>query len=194
MKYLKDIGLPAVIAVLVVVVASFMSPTVSTGVDVNKIAQEVKKMMPLGALAGPDIPSAYLHWGAGYGLYEYPTTVTMTAGTSTPCNIQAPTNATSSLVYARAKFDSSSTTAMTIHIAKGTLMTATTTLLGTATALSAGGQGTVVASTTGQGMLDPVNIFAPGTWLTVGMQGSGGVANLAPTGVCQALFIPLVSY
>ena len=194
MKYLKDIGLPAVIAVLVVVVASFMSPTVSTGVDINKIAQEVKKMMPLGALAGPDIPSDYLHWGAGYGQYIYPTTVPMTTGTSTPCNIQAPTNATSSLLFARAKFDSSSTTAMTIHIARATLMTGTTTLLGSAVSLGAGAQGTIVASTTSQGMLDPANIFAPGQWLTVGMQGSGGVANLAPTGVCQAFFIPLVSY
>lgn len=135
-----------------------------------------------GALSGPDIASPYLRWG---GVAQYSGSMDpLAVATTTVCAIQSPA-ATSTLQAFQVRLDVSSTTASTVHIAKANTAFATTTLLGTAYAVSANAQAFIQASTTATA--GALTVFAPGQWVVVGMQ--GGTGTFSPTGTCQANWI-----
>lgn len=132
-----------------------------------------------GALAGPDIPSPYLRWG-GVATYNVGTALTQNA--SSTCNLQAPA-ATSTLVAAAIRFDTSSSSAMIVEIGRANGAMATTTLLGTTYNIAAGAQAFVLASTSPAA--GDKTVFSPGQWLNFKIPGS--VGNL-PLGTCVATF------
>lgn len=136
-----------------------------------------------GALAGPDIPSPYLAWGAG-AVPVYQAAATMTQQSSTTCMFQSPA-ATSTLERAVARFNVASSS-MVAEWGSSANIDATTTSYGTGT-LSTGGQGTFVASTTAsQGAaVDGVFVLAPNTYVALKI-GSGSIG--IPQGQCSVTF------
>jgi len=134
----------------------------------------------LGAISSPDILSPYFSYG---GVRHWAgSTDSLAQATTTVCAIQSPA-ATSTLEFASVKLSVSSSTASIVHIAKASTAYATTTLLGLA-AVSANAQDTVIASTSPAA--GEATIFAPNTYLVVGMQ--GGVGTFSPTGRCSAVW------
>lgn len=108
-----------------------------------------------------------------------------TTATTTVCAIQSP-NATSSLEGGGVRMTVSSTTASIVTIAKAATAFATTTLINSAS-VGANAQATLLAASTTLSSLEQTNrIFAPSTWLVVGMQ--GGTGTFSPTGSCSAIF------
>lgn len=145
-----------------------------------QVAQKV------GALAGPDIASPYLTWG---GVAHWAAhTENLTQATTTVCALQSPA-ATSTLRFGQIRFTVSSTSASTVYLAKAATPYATTTNLGSV-ALTAGAQGTVLASSSPSTPLDPSQVFGPNTYFVVGMAG-GNAGNFSPTGVCQAEWVTI---
>ncbi len=108
-----------------------------------------------------------------------------TAATTTPCALFSPA-ATSTLLSAQLTLTvASGTVATTVTLAKGTTAFATTTPLAPDTAVAAGAQTTVIASST---LISSTRIFAPNTPVVFGIAGgSGGVSS--PVGICDATFI-----
>ena len=131
-------------------------------------------------VSSPDVPSPYFSFG-GVRLWAG-MTQTLAQATTTVCAIQSP-SATSSLQSAGIRFDTSSTTASIVTIAKATTQYATTTSLGVCNLL-ANTQATCIASTTPTTSQDPIQVFAPNTWLVVGM--AGGTGTFSPAGNCHA--------
>lgn len=140
---------------------------------------------PLGALAGPDIPSPYLRWG---DVAVFKAAQPMATATTTVCALQSPA-ATSTLLVASAKFDVSTSTATNITLAKAATAFATTTDLGTQP-LGANAQASfVITATSTPGgaawdISDTATTFAPSTWFTVGVK--GGKGTVSPEGTCTA--------
>ncbi len=136
----------------------------------------------LGALAGPDIPSPYLHWG---GVRTYNAGSGLTAAASTTCSLQSPA-ATSTLVEAGINFDvASSTAAEIVEIGYSSNPFSTTTALSGTYHISSGAQAFVHASTApaaGSNEIIPPNSyinFKLGQWNSA----------TAPVGRCQAQFV-----
>jgi hypothetical protein len=146
---------------------------------------------PLGAIAGPDIPSSYLKWGLGHGVRVWANAVPFTTATTTVCAIQSPA-ATSTLRSAGVRFTVSSTTASLVTLNKSTTAFATTTLIGEEMAVSANAQATIVATTTTAQDEAEVTTFGPNEWFVVGME--GGVGTFSPSGVCHATFEEFATY
>lgn len=158
----------ALVAVVVIAIGGYVFPKVQGS---------------LGAVSGPD---SYFSYVANNDLQKYGQTVQLRTATTTVCAIKSPA-ATTTLALAGVRFAVSSTTASTVTIAKAATAFATTTALASV-ALSANAQGTVVASTTATGAtLDGTNVFAPNTFLVVGM--SGGTGTFSPVGTCSAEFV-----
>jgi hypothetical protein len=105
--------------------------------------------------------------------------------TTTVCALKSPIDATSTLRRALVRFSVGSTTASTVYVSKAATAFATTTSLGYY-ALAANAQGTFQATTTSATILDQNGIFAPGTYLVVGM--AGGTGTFSPTGACEAIW------
>lgn len=143
----------------------------------------VPKQAVLGSVSSPDIQSPYFSFG---GVRRWGArTETLNSATTTVCALQAPA-ATSTLEFASIRFSVSSTTASTVTIAKATTPYATTTLLASGS-VAANAQATLVASTTNSVVVDGIGVFAPNTYLVVGM--AGGAGTFSPTGVCQATWV-----
>lgn len=175
------------LAVLTVGVASSLFLGITNKQSVEFLADRpapVQVRETVGAITSPNIPSTYLSWN-GVTL-NHRRTDTLTAATTTPCALQSPTEATSTLVYASVRLTTSSTTATRVVLAKSTSFNATTTELA-ARDVAANNQLTLVA-TTSPSTMDNL-VFAPGQYLVMGIQGAGGTAGLAPVGVCTARFI-----
>lgn len=170
MDTLKTVAISALVVVVGLVGVQFFHPGSATAPS-------------FGALSGPDIASSYLKWGLGNGVRVYPTGRALSTATTTVCAIQSP-NATSTLRWAGVRFDVSSTTASVVTIAKSATAFATTTSIGTDYNIAANGQGFIQASTSPAA--GAVTVFAPNTWLVVGMK--GGTGTFSPTGACQATF------
>lgn len=122
---------------------------------------------------------------------SYKGTGTLSTGTTTVCAIQSPV-ATSTLLMAYLKEDTSSTTASLITAAKAGTAFATTTSLATST-IAAGAQATIPVATTTP-VADSVigrltltdRVFGPSQWLVFGQ--SGGTGTFSPTGTCVAIW------
>lgn len=137
-----------------------------------------------GAVTGPD---SYFDYVANNNLKKYGKTIGFTTATTTVCAIKSPA-ATSTLIYGSAQFDTSSTSASTVTLAKATTAFATTTAL-TRVAVSANAKATVMASTTPLLATGAINglVFAPSTYFVVGME--GGAGTFSPVGSCSAEFV-----
>lgn len=168
--------------IITAVVAALLGAIVVVVATPERVTKEVVREVveQVGAISSPDIMSNWLGLGGGR-VWNY--TIPFTTSTTTVCAITSPA-ATSTLLFGGVLFTTSSTTASTVTLAKATTAFATTTSLG-ASALTANGQGYVVASTTGS------HIFSPSTYFVVGM--AGGVGNFSPVGSCTATFIELPS-
>lgn len=130
-----------------------------------------------GATPGPDISSPFLTVN---GVKTWYNRQAMKTATTTVCAIKSPA-ATSTLVDASAQFSVSTTSASVITMARGATAYATTSIIGSQVAVSAGAQVTMIGTTTAPG-----SIFAPNTFFVVGMQGNPG--TYSPSGYCQAVF------
>ncbi len=145
----------------------------------------------LGANAGPD---SYFPCESHNGVTQCFARQPLRAATTTVCALKSP-SATSTLIAANATFRvASSTSAVTVDLAKATTPYATTTSLGTA-GLASGAQGSFNASTTNQNIasVDNAHIFGPNTWFVVGVRSgiTGGDASgvpFQPAGACNATF------
>lgn len=144
------------------------------------VVKEVTVEKSVGALAGPDIPFSYLNWG---GAITQRGSMKLAQATTTVCAIQSPA-ATSTLEWAQFDMTTSSTTASVATVAKATTAFATTTLIGNQIEIAANAQANIVASTTAAQLAAGVHVFAPSTWLVLGMQ--GGVGTFSPVGNCAA--------
>lgn len=137
----------------------------------------------LGAISSPDIPSPYLSWG---GVRQWAMNRTLNTATTTVCSIRAPLSATTTLLKATIRLDTSSTTASTVTFAKANGGAGSTTPFN-AFSVSAGAQAalSLPATTTAAGMANYT--FAPGAFFNVTMAGSAG--TFSPTGECHAVFL-----
>ena len=111
-------------------------------------------------------------------------------GTTTVCALQSP-SATSTLEHMSINFETGSTTASLITIAKAANAFATTTPLGNQMNLGANLGVQIVASTTATQFINKDDIFNPLQWVVVSMAidaGEAGVGDFSPTGQCQAVF------
>lgn len=179
----------------VVLIAGITSALIGIGAFFAFPSHQASVEQPVGALAGPDIPSNYLRWGSGYGVRYWPTSRALTTGTTTICSIQSPA-ATSTLSWAGIKFDVSTSSATILDIGKASTPYATTTLIGTTYNILAGAQAFVQASTSPAA--GAAVVFAPSVYLNFKTQGGttgGETASAAnssgyvPSGSCQAEFI-----
>lgn len=158
-------------------------------IDTQDIFQ-TKASPVLGASASYDFPSRFFsvggvrHWAGS--------TNNLIQASSTVCSIQGPA-ATSTLIAAGIRFTLASTTAVIVDLAKDQYGYSTTTALNASIPLAASTQGTIIASTTSNG-LDTTRVFPPSYFFTVriagGATGSTGTGNV-PTGYCFAEWIQI---
>lgn len=146
-----------------------------------------------GGIGSPDIPFNYLQWG---GVPQYVYGANLKTATTTPCNIQSPT-ATSTLVWAGIRVDTSSSTATIWDIAQAATLNATTTAIGTAYNVGANAAAFILASTS-PGAGQPT-VFAPSQWLVFGVRqgitgGDTAGTGFVPAGRCEAEFVAWPSY
>lgn len=136
----------------------------------------------LGATGSPDIPYNYLNVN-GFRRYFYD--AAFQTATNTVCSFRSPA-ATSTLTFASANFNVSSTSASSFVFAKASTAYATTTAIGTAYTIAANAQATIIASTTASEISTGATVFAPYTYLNCGM--AGGTGTFSPTGRVKAMF------
>lgn len=174
---------PAIFVAIAIVIAGLI---VGFSVRTDAPAQNQPDVQ---AVTGPDMPYPYISVN---GVRTWYNNQAFTSATTTPCAILSPA-ATSTLVGSPAlSFSVSSTTTMLVTIAKAATPYATTTVLATSS-IASGAQAyipiatttPVADSTNGRATLSD-RIFAPNTYLVVGMQ--GGVGTFSPTGRCIANF------
>jgi hypothetical protein len=145
----------------------------------NKMSKE------LGAVASPDIPSRWLKVGGVTTHYRH---MSMKTATDTPCALQAP-SATSTLVYATAHFDTTTTTNAVLDIANDETAFATTTKLMTTQNITANETNTTYYASTTPTAAQGVNnltTFSPDEYVVFKM--GGGTNVFSPTGYCTAVF------
>lgn len=192
----KTLGLGFVVALLAVGAGALGGTTFSKPVVVQKIVERVVEER-LGASPGP---VRFNDCESRNGVEQCFRSSSLVVATTTPCALQSPRHASSTLVRAAIQFTTSTSSEAIIHLAKASGPNSTTTSLGSRI-IAAGYQGALHASTTPSGAvgagaggtsLNNDFVFAAGQWFTVGMQqtGAGGqfVVGLAPVGSCKATF------
>lgn len=173
---------------LMVIVGLLVALTISsifwvTRPTKNVIVNQDGKEQPVGALAGPDIPSPYLRWG---DVAIYQAKQTFNQASTTVCSLQAP-SATSTLLWANVGITTGTSTTVLFEMAKSTLFDATTTLLSSSHSFASGVLGTFTASSTlntDNGLNGP-KIFGPNQYLNVKYGGANGSLNVLQ-GTCNA--------
>jgi len=172
---MKNHIVTAIISVVLAVVASVA--VIPAGHDT------IREVQTRFGAASPDFSSQYVSWG---NVRNWASRQDMYTASTTQCAMVSPSS-TSTLMYASAKFDVSSTTAMTVAMYKSATPFAQTTQIGSSVALSANGKGFILASTTAAQQASGVNVFAPNTYLVV--FSTGGTGTYSPVGSCQAQWI-----
>ena len=107
----------------------------------------------------------------------------VSTATTTPCAIQNPLNATSSITNFALNITTASTTAGTFVVGTSTTAFATTTTMLTAQVVGANAFGTL----TWEGGVNNT-VIGPNQWIVVGVQGTNGTAGFIYGGNCQATF------
>ena len=159
-----------VFAALLLAGASVMSP---------------KGVPSIGVSAGPIDQNNYHCWG---GVCEYWAATSLKTATTTPCAFLSP-SATSTLISATVRLDTSSTTATLWDVARASTQYATTTSISAAYLVAASGQAYIQASTTG-----PNAVIPPSTYIVVGARqgitaGDSAGTGFVPAGQCAVKFI-----
>lgn len=173
----STIGVSAIVAAVItltVVTFLWMRPATTT--------TSTQPDRPLGALAGPDIPSPYLRWG---DVAVFKGRMALNTATSTPCALQSPA-ATSTLISASLQIQTPTSTATFWQVAKAASGFATTTALNGHHLVASGALSTVVASTTQSDATDDSMVFGPSQWLVWGAEGFLPADATKLNGVCQA--------
>lgn len=138
----------------------------------------------LGAVNSPNVIS---QWFMVNGVKHYYKKMSLNSATTTVCSMQAPTEATSTLVYAHLVESVSSTTASIVDFAKSANTGATTSLIGTTFPTIAANTQAFLLATTTRYINDNV-IFAPGNYFVANQK--GGANNVfSPTGTCVAEWV-----
>ena len=183
----KIIGTIAIVALVLGVVGLFGGDT--------EIIKEIREKV--GAMPGPDLYVPYL--GVN-DVRTYPVSQKMTQGTTTPCALRSPTNATSTLTFASAEFTTSSTSATAWSWFKSATMTATTTAWSPVYSITATNKGSAIASSTNLDNSNSITetgyAFAPGEFLVLNVNGGDegeidGTTNAVgfkPVGNCVGTF------
>ena len=177
-QLLVSLGLLAVVAVVGVVYPRPLPTQV--------IKETIEK---LGAFSGTSFLTESLSFNGIEHLYPQGR-ISMVAATTTPC-VFFP-KASSTLVFATADFDISSTTQTTIATwgkGAGNYSTATTPYVSLTLTDGLKGRLTVVASSTGDTTIMEKFIFGPTDRLVLGFAGGQHPTTGRPTGTCQAEFI-----
>jgi hypothetical protein len=147
----------------------------------------VVKSEDLGASSGPFSPNATnLNLG---GVNIKGKAMSLATGTSTVCAIQSPA-ATSTLLSAGVRFKLASTSATVVDFGKSSTRYSTTTRIGSAYAVAASAQATIVASSTGS-VAGDATIFAPNQWFVAKYSDNGNGVGNASTGSCYATFVSM---
>lgn len=180
------------VAVVIAIAGSYMFP------QVQRIVER-----QIGSVSSPDIQSDYLTVN---GLRTESRSLAFGVGTTTPCVVRAPIDATSTLAYASLSITNASSTATTWAVGKDIATTyangeaATTTVLTQFPALASGAFGTMVASTSpsntvaaaggGAPGIDTRVTFAPGEYLVWSVAGltHTGLSATEMGGICKAEF------
>lgn len=171
MNNIKNLTIVAVVAIVAGLLGGSLNP------KEVKTTETIKEVQ-LGALNGPNIPNPYLGWG---GVREWRYRQSLQTGTNTIAFFQTPAS-TSTLDFLNCRFDSGSTTAMTIQFAKNPTQYGTTTLIAANGIVAANSGGFASASSTFVGS------FPPNSFVTVGAYGTVS-GTVSPTGSCTASFI-----
>lgn len=131
-----------------------------------------------GALTGPVINYPYLCVNGACTYFSH--LYSLTAGTTSPMNIQSPAATSTLKLGSGCRFDVATSVAKMIRFAKASTPNATTTFLFGAN-FAANAFGSVVATTSNDNF-----VFGPNQWLVMSMVGGQGTD--APTAECQATF------
>lgn len=135
----------------------------------------------------PDFSSQFIDWG---GIFHWSlSTTNLIQASSTVCEIQSP-NATTTLSQFAIRFVLASTSATSVTETYGATQNSTTNALGSAYAVAASAQATVVASSTTASLGDKL-IIAPNQWLSAIITTSGSNVGNAPIGTCQTEFVQI---
>lgn len=136
----------------------------------------------LGAVASPDIQSPYFSVG---GMRTWSNKSVMRTASTSVCSIQAPA-ATSTLLYASARFDSGNGYLTTYEFGASAAQGATTTVLARYTFASGANLTGNIVSTTTTALADMV--LVPNAWINLNVATSSASSLYAPSGECQAEF------
>jgi len=168
-----------IIAILVVVV---LAASIGLMFGNKTIVNTVEKIV---GGTNPDFQTNWFRFG---GVEHFAGSQSMTTATTTICAIQGPSS-TSTLIFGSASFVyASSTGAVIAQMAKAATAFATTTSLGLST-IASGASGTLLATTTPTGPLDPSQVFGPNEWFVVGLQGTTVGTDNDASGTCKAEWI-----
>lgn len=160
--------------------AAFLAVIVVVGFGGYEVFKAEQPSVSYGAAAGPDSTGSDSYSWNGVRLYPFNTKVRV--ATTTLCTYKSP-NATTTLRYFAVNLTTSSSSASTLYLAKGTTQGATTTNFETA-AIASNAEATVIASTTGR--TNGLPIISPNTWLTAGINFGAAVGvGTAPIGTCS---------
>lgn len=154
MSLLKEWGLTVgVVLALVLAIYGINNPAVT------QIVREVKETV--GSASSPSVINGCMEVN---GMTKCYYGERMKAATTTVCSLRI--TATSTIVHASSEYETASTSATRVFIAKGANSNATTTAFATGLIPAAGG-GVLVASTTGNfaGGINPSSILFPGDYL-----------------------------
>lgn len=164
-----------IISVVVALGVNALIPVSNT----HTVTKEVKEVQ-LGG--NPEFDTFYTKVG-GINEWRMPFPSLQT-GSNTIAYFQSPAS-TSTLLSAACRFDSGSTTAMTVQFAKNTTQYGTTTVFGSNGTIGANSGGYLIASSSAIGAQP---FFPPNTYLTVGAYGTVA-GTVSPTGSCYAVFL-----
>lgn len=146
---------------------------------VNEVVHEY------GALVSPDIPYTYFCFG---GVCQHAfSTESLNSASSTLCSLQSPP-ATTTLVSASLHVDSGIPyTIEDVSISRGTLITASTTIIAFDDSWTASEKGFLVATSAPLYLQD--GVITPSSFINVKYSTTTAVnANFAPAGKCSAVF------
>lgn len=150
----------------------------------HPLAVQTPAPVKVGALAGPDLASLYFSFG---GVREWAGSAGFYTASTSLCAIQSPA-ATTTLVAATVRIDTSTTTASIVEIGKALTAFATTTRLALLTVGANAVNLNLVATTTVTTLTD--GVVPPNSWINTMVGFTTGTASAATalTGKCSAVF------
>lgn len=168
----------ASILALLLGVANYVEP--SQVVKTETLVREVPSE-EFGAIPGTTIPGSKFSVG---GIQQTHVRQGFLTATNTVCSIKSP-GATSSLLFAQARFNVSSTSATKIQFSNSTNLATTSNAVSTGLfSIGANASVLVQASTTPSA----ATLFSPNSYLLLGMYGATA-GTVSPTGYCEAVFV-----